>query len=170
MRSDEMRLWFDEHGQSSGKHRAQKLGISAPTVSSNEFDSIRSPARYEKLVFERDCYKCRYCGLRLIAKEVLVAFERAVGTSVFRTQGTNAQQHGAIHAFKIVADHVVPYKRGGRTNLDNLISACPGCNYGKERFTIEQLGIDDPRDRPLQLTDWDGLTSLLTKLRNNELR
>lgn len=170
IKSNEMRQWFVEHAQSSGKHRARKLGVSAPIAYANECDPIRSPARYEKLVFERDFYTCRYCGLRLIAKEVLVAFERAVGTSEFRTQGRNEEQHGVVHAFKIVADHVVPHRLRGQTKLENLITACPGCNYGKERYTIEQLGIDDPFDRPPSLTCWDGLTSLLTLLRNNELR
>jgi hypothetical protein len=98
---------------------------------------------------------------------VLRAFEKVVGISEFRTQGTNAQQHGVIHAFKIVADHVVPHRRGGRTDLDNLVTSCPGCNYGKEAFTIEQLGISDPRDRRPVFSDWDGLTSLLPGLLGN---
>jgi hypothetical protein len=115
-------------------------------------------------VFERDFYSCRYCGLKLVDKAVLVAFERAVGISVFCIRGTNAQQHGVVHAFKIVADHVVPHRRGGRTDLDNLVTACPGCNYGKEAFTLEQLGISDPRDRPPERNGWDGLRSLLPGL------
>jgi 5-methylcytosine-specific restriction endonuclease McrA len=169
IRSDEMRVWFDEHGQMSGLHRIRRLGVSAPKVSPDTFDVLRSPARYEKLVFERDFYKCRYCGLRLIAKGVLTAFEKAVGISEFCTQGTNADQHGVIHAFKIVADHVVPYGSGGQTNPDNLVSSCPACNYGKYNYTLEQLGIDDPRDRPPVHCDWDGLTSLIDGLKRNQL-
>lgn len=170
IRSDEMRAWFDEHVQMSGWHRVKRLSIPAPKVSPDKFDVVRSPARYERLVFERDFYKCRYCGLRLIAKEVLTAFEKAVGVSEFRTQGANAEQHGVIHAFKIVADHVVPYKSGGRTNPDNLVSSCPACNYGKYNYTLEQLGIDDPRDRPPVNSDWDGLTSLVDGLKRNQLK
>lgn len=162
-----MRAWFDEHGQVSGRRRSARLDIPLPSVLSIELDPVRSPAKIERQIFERDSYCCRYCGLSLVAKNVLRAFERAVGISEFRTQGTNAQQHGVIHAFKIVADHVTPHRRGGRTDLDNLVTSCPGCNYGKEAFTIEQLGITDPRDRRPESNDWDGLTSLLPGLLGN---
>jgi len=165
IRSDEIRLWFDEHGQVSGNKRARRLGIMAPKFPADQYDLVRSPSKLEKAVYARDSYTCRYCGLKQVAKEVLYAFEKAVGTEAFRTQGTNAQQHGIIHGFKIVADHVVPYKRGGRTDMENLVSACPSCNYGKEAFTIEQLGLDDPRLRPPIDNGWDGLLSFLPELK-----
>lgn len=169
IRSDEMRLWFDEHGQMSGLHRKRHFKISPPTFAPEDFDTLRQPTKYEREVFERDCYTCRYCDLRILSKHVLVAFERAVGTEVFRTVGSNAQQHGVVHAFKIVADHVVPFKRGGRTHPDNLVSACPACNYGKDAYTVEQMGIEDPRERSPISSDWDGLTSLLPGLKRNAM-
>ena len=164
IRSDEMREWFDEHGQVSGRRRVWRLNVSDSATDSIALDPVRSPQKVERGVFERDSYRCRYCGVRIVAKEVLRAFERVVGTSEFRCVGTNAQQHGVIHAFKVVADHVVPHKRGGRTNLENLVTSCPGCNYGKENFTLAQLGLADPRDRLPLSSDWDGLTSLMTGL------
>lgn len=172
MKSYEMRKWFVECGQVSGGHRARKLRVAAPKVSVDELDPTKLTARIENEVFARDSYKCRYCGLRLIAKEVLAAFERAVGTAHFcsGSKRTNEDQHGVVHAFKIVADHIVPRKQGGRTNRDNLVTSCPGCNYGKDRYTIEQLGIDDPRDRPPDNSDWVGLTSLIDGLRSNQLQ
>ena len=168
IRSDEMREWFDVHGQWSGRHRAKRLNIPPPSFSPDQFDTLRSAAKFEKSVFERDSYTCRYCGLRQVSKEVLYAFEKVVGVENFRTQGTNAQQHGIIHGFKIVADHVVPFKRGGRTNLDNLVSACPACNYGKDAFTVEQMGIEDPRARRPVSDNWDGLVSFLPSLKLQE--
>ena len=164
-RSHEMMEWFDVHGQWSGKHRAKRLNIPKQIVSPDQFDKVRSPAKYEKAVYLRDCYTCRYCGLRQIAKEVLYAFEKAVGVTEFRTQGINTEQHGIIHGFKTVADHVVPFKRGGRTHPDNLVSSCPACNYGKDAFSVEQLGIEDPRLRPPVDNGWDGLLSLLPGLK-----
>lgn len=170
IKSDEMRFWFDEHGQMSGLYRMKKLGIAARRCRDDQLDPLRSPARYEKQVFERDYYTCRYCGLRTLSKEVLTAFERAVGTDEFRTQGTNAQQHGIVHAFKIVADHVVPHKCEGRTNPDNLYAACPACNYGKFNYTLEQLGLDHPSERPPKNNGWDGLVSLVGGLKNHTLQ
>jgi hypothetical protein len=169
IKSDAMREWFDEHGQMSGWHRVKKFGVASPKVAPDLWDAVRSPARHESLVFQRDSYTCRYCGLRQVAKEILLAFERAVGSEEFPTQGTNAMQHGIIHGFKIVADHVVPYKCGGKTNVDNLVSACPACNYGKYNYTLEQLGLDDPRTYPPVVSGWDGLTSLLQDLKRYRL-
>ena len=80
---------------------------------------------------------------------------------------TNAAPQGVIHAFNIVADHVVPHNRGGRTDLENLVTSCPGCNYGKEAFTLEQLGLDDPRARPPVCSGWYGLISLIPGLLRN---
>jgi 5-methylcytosine-specific restriction endonuclease McrA len=123
----------------------------------------------ERVVFERDGYTCRYCGLPVVAKEVLIAFEHVVGVAAFSTRGTNAEQHGVIHAFKLVADHVVPHKLGGKTDIDNLVTACPACNYGKECYTLDQLGLEDPRDRDPKLGDWDGLTAFIPGLKTNPL-
>lgn len=170
IRSDEMRAWFDEHGQVSGRRRTGGLGLLPAPSMPIELDPVRSPAKIEKQVFERDSYRCRYCGTYVIAKEALIAFEKAVGASEFRTKGTNAEQHGVVHAFKAVADHVVPYKRGGRTDLDNLVTSCPGCNYGKEAFTVEQLGISDPRDSSPKQDRWDGLNSLVPGLLLRRIR
>jgi 5-methylcytosine-specific restriction endonuclease McrA len=164
IRSDEMREWFCDHGQWSGRHRSKHLDLyNMPSVC--ELDINRSPAKYERAVFERDCYTCRYCGLPVVAKPVLLAFEKVVGTDAFRNVGKNAEQHGIVHAFKVVADHVSPFKRGGKTDLDNLVTACPACNYGKDHYTVEQLGIFDPRDRPPQPNEWDGLTSFMPGLK-----
>lgn len=168
IRSDDIRDWFDEHGQMSGIHRARVLAISRRVAEPEELDSDPRPTKFERAVFQRDFYTCRYCGLRLVAKEVLVAFERALGPSEFTTKGTNAQQHGVVHAFKIVADHVVPHACGGRKSLENL-SACPACNYGKYNFRLEQLGMEDPRSRPPANNDWDGLCSLIGGLKNHAL-
>lgn len=164
LRSDEMRAWFDEHGQVSGRRRRSVLRQPTPSTGPSSLDPLRSPRRFEVAVYQRDFHQCRYCGLKIIPKEVLYAFEKIVGTLEFRTRGTNAEQHGVIHAFKAVVDHVEPYKRGGRTDFNNLVTACPGCNYGKEAFTLEELGLDNPRDRVPVESDWDGLTSLLPAL------
>ena len=161
IRDEEMRDWFCIHGQNSGYFRSKKFPVELPKVSADKLDPRRSPAKYERAVFERDHYTCRYCGLKVIAKEVMYAFEKIVGSEMFRTQGCNAVQHGCIHAFKPVADHVIPHHLGGRTDMDNLVTACPACNYGKYNYTIEQLGISDPRERSPIESNWDGLVSLL---------
>src|ERR1700694_3386393 len=48
IRSDEMRAWFDEHGQVSGRRRAARLEVSVPTVDSITLDPVRSPRKVER--------------------------------------------------------------------------------------------------------------------------
>lgn len=52
-------------------------------------------------VFQRDGFRCQYCGL-------------------------SAKDGALLHA-----DHVIPESKGGPTTLENLITACVDCNLGK---------------------------------------
>jgi 5-methylcytosine-specific restriction endonuclease McrA len=38
------------------------------------------------------------------------------------------------------ADHALPFSRGGRSTLDNLVTACAGCNIAKGARTPEEWG------------------------------
>lgn len=58
-------------------------------------------------VLERDGFKCRYCG-------------------------RGAAQQAVLHV-----DHILPKSAGGGDELENLITACQECNYGKGDAQIE---------------------------------
>jgi 5-methylcytosine-specific restriction endonuclease McrA len=164
MRSAAMRDWVIVHGMASGARRKRKFGLTAESLPKHDRHAERSPSKYEAAVFSRDAYRCRYCGLKLVDKRVLQAFERSVSSPKFFAtlrsgHVRDVDLHGAVHAFKIVADHIVPHRTGGQTTLENLVSACPTCNYGKSWYTVEELGIEDPRSHPPVEDDWDGLVS-----------
>lgn len=72
--------------------RAERRPKAAPTSSGNGL-------RFR--VFERDGFRCRYCG--------------------------RAAADGAV----LQADHVYPASRGGRATMENLVTACFECNNGK---------------------------------------
>jgi HNH endonuclease len=164
-----LREWFVEHGQVSGRFRVKAQPSSyAALLASSGRDSHRAPDLFAKQVLRRDGYLCRYCGQRVVPKEVLAAFSAVVGKEAFRATGTNAERHGVVLAFRANVDHVVPWRLGGPTDLYNLVTACWSCNYGKAGFTIEQLGLDDPRERApaaAAAAGWDGLLPYLTGLR-----
>jgi HNH endonuclease len=148
----------------SGTFRNRHFGRSKPEATL-PLDPIASPQKLARDVFRRDGYRCRYCGMRLVPKDVFEAFSRVVGREAFRATGTNLERHGVVLAFRANADHVVPWNLGGRTEMDNLVSACWSCNYGKAGFTLDQIGVTDPRVGPCQVFDgWDGLTGFLPSL------
>ena len=59
------------------------------------------PAGLRFAVLRRDGFRCAYCG---------------------RGEPEGVQLH---------IDHLVPVARGGKTELDNLVTACATCNIGK---------------------------------------
>lgn len=62
-------------------------------------------------VFERDGYKCRYCGKQLTR-------------------------------FTCTLDHVTPVVAGGTNSLDNLVTACLGCNSRKHQRPVGDFLAD----------------------------
>lgn len=166
VRNNDLETWYIEHGQCSGKFRRGHFGLPKPIKSAHGSDPVAAPTAFEKAVFARDGYLCRYCGLRLVPKPVFQAFAKAVGSESFPLGSTNPGRHGLYLNFCAIADHIMPHNLGGRTNMDNLVTACWSCNYGKAGWTVDEIGIDDPRVRPpCPSAEWDGLTSLLPRLR-----
>jgi hypothetical protein len=168
IRTDEMSDWYIEHGQMSGKHRAYELGLPVPEqVPDSRRDSLRAPKKYESQVFLRDGFRCRYCGIRLVSNQVLNTFIKSLNSTCFVKGPRNIDTHGIVIIFNPVADHVTPWNLGGMTNLDNLVASCGPCNYGKDRFTIEQIGIENPFLRNPVVDSWDGLLSQLKRIKQN---
>jgi hypothetical protein len=166
VRSDELREWFGEHAQQAGYFRCLGLGGRRKTQPLVPLDPLRSTLRYEAFVYERDRYRCRYCSCRVVPGVVLKAFSNVIGVDAFGVSGRRPQRHGAAVAFKACADHVLPHFLGGRTNPDNLVTACWGCNFGKNYYTVEEIGIENPLLRAPQVTsDWDGLMSVVAQLK-----
>ena len=95
-------------------------------------------------------------------------FIKKINTSLFQRGKSNLTTHGIIHLYWPVADHVIPWSKGGLTNLENLVSSCATCNYGKAGYTIEQLGIENPFNRSPVLDNWDGLIEKITDIKNIE--
>jgi hypothetical protein len=98
-------------------------------------------------------------------REVFVGFSQAVGADVFPVGRANKSTHGLALICWAQLDHVTPFKQGGPTALDNIVTACWACNYGKDRFTVTQIGLEDPRDHPPDPGSWDGGVSLLASLK-----
>ncbi len=157
--------WYIEHGQMSGLYRAKILSKPLPaTVPMEKRYPVRSPSKLQNAVFDRDRYHCRYCSNRLVSQDLIEKLIRRLDNPVFVRGKTNATSHAIIHLCWPVADHIVPWNYGGETTLDNLVSSCASCNYGKAGYTIEQLGISDPFATPVINDGWNGLEDLAERI------
>lgn len=138
--------------------RAAHDAARATSIPETERDSLRYPrAATERQMFARDGWRCRYCGVRVIAgKATRERLTRRIG---LRWGSTNEARHAAIAVIGS-ADHVNPWSSGGATVLDNLVTACACCQYGLGAFARTAIGVGDPRVRAPVLDDWDGLTRL----------
>ena len=161
-RGEDLRNWYIEHGQMSGWHyRVKALKIPKPKKYTGDMESNKSFAKYESQVYQRDGYRCRYCGIRVIDTKALLKMEKMVGKKIFQVKGKNSDRHGVALVLRATIDHIKPLSRGGRTKLDNLATSCWSCNYGKLNATLEQLGITNPlkrRNNPNRY--WNGLMPL----------
>ena len=162
--------FFIEHGQQSAYFRVKnRKEIDKAKRLANEANvSPRLIPSMEKEVFIRDHFRCRYCGLRIISKEVFSEYSRIVGAENFSVERENSKRNGLTLGLRGVADHVEPYASGGETEIENLVTSCYSCNFGKAGYTLEQLGIEDPRLRQPAEDEWKGLTEFLPALRSIE--
>lgn len=139
-------------------HRQSKNPSYAPLPPSQ---LPRMPAVAEtRRIFRRDGYRCRFCEARVIVKEARKVFERAFPLAA-RKGSTNEANHFGLATLAASIDHALPFRRGGTSDLNNLVTACMPCQFGRGRWTLEEVQIEDPRSFPPIVDDWDGLTRLV---------
>jgi 5-methylcytosine-specific restriction endonuclease McrA len=103
----------------------------------------------ERAIYERDSGKCLYCGVDVLLLDDQKKLHRLVGDEAFAMGRTNQTRSGAMIATRATADHVIPRSQGGKTTVDNLVTACWPCQFGKAEFSPGQLGLEDPRNHLL---------------------
>jgi len=137
-----LREWFNEHGQNSGTWRFKALGYCDAKVV-GPLDPNKYLSKFERFLYERDNYRCRYCDSEVIPKKVFKALQGLLGEEALPLKGTNAGRSGYYLMFCATLDHVIPHSLGGPTIEANLVTCCWSCNYGKSDYTLEQLGLDN---------------------------
>ena len=124
---------------------------------------IRMPNAYEKRqLHERDGYHCRFCGIPVVRPEVRQRL-RTLYPHVVRWGKKNAERHAAFFAMRAQYDHLLPHARGGTNELSNLVVTCSACNYGRGGYTLAEVGLRNPMDRPPRKSTWDGLERIFCK-------
>lgn len=121
----------------------------------------RMPSAAQKAALhQRDGFHCRFCGIPVIRAEIRKAIQ-GLYPDVVPWGRSNTSQHAAFQCMWAQYDHVVPHAHGGGNALDNLVITCAACNYGKMNYTLEQLGLKDPRMTPPVKSFWDGLERIM---------
>lgn len=154
--------------QSIRVHRLRKVEGLPALLSKSERLIARMPnsAEKKKLV-NRDGFHCRYCGIPLIREEIRKKLNKSYPEAA-RWGNTTRGQHAALQAMWLVYEHVVPHSRGGDNSFENMIISCQPCNCAKMGYTIEELGLSDPRLRPPVQSSWDGLERLRYKINGTQ--
>jgi 5-methylcytosine-specific restriction endonuclease McrA len=159
--SPAIREWYIDHVLVSGEYRVALLGrVRARPIPASDRDARRMPTgAMTAEILARDGFRCRYCQRPVVTRKVLRRLQSLVGPECLPLGPTDDQAHGAVLVHSGVVDHVFPHQLGGRTSLENLVTACYPCNFAKAHFTLEEMGMEGPRP-PLK-DGWDGLQASL---------
>jgi 5-methylcytosine-specific restriction endonuclease McrA len=153
--SIEMQTWFDVHAQNISTPRFKGLGSLAPTIYSTELDLKKTFSHLSRQIYRRDYFHCRYCGSKVAPRSFFTRFSKMIGDEYFHLGRSNKDIPGIYLLSVATLDHVTPHRLGGRTDEENLVTSCWPCNYGKMEFTVDQLGMDDPRlTPPIEDDEW----------------
>jgi hypothetical protein len=117
-----------------------------------------------QLLHSRDGYQCRFCGIPVI-REAVLAKLRQLYPSEACWGPKGIDRHAALQAMRVQYDFIVPHSRGGKAVPDNLVVTCTPCAFARRHYTLDQVGLEDPRKRKSVRTSWDGLERILL-LRN----
>lgn len=127
-------------------------------------------------LYERDGYRCRYCGTRVVLPEARKVFLKllpdvargkhdkhgAVAIPGGADAASGKARHCGFSVLQASVDHVLPYRRGGSNEPDNLVTACGVCQFGRSNWLLSEVEILDPFERPPSVDQWDGLKRVLS--------
>ena len=127
-------------------------------IPKTERDPDRNIARSIKnAVLHRDGYRCRYCGLPVIHADIRKIARQLYPNDIPWNPRVPSEQHSAFQVTWLQFDHVQPHSHGGKSSVENVVISCALCNFGKDRFTLRQLDLEDPRLRQPVPSNFDGL-------------
>jgi hypothetical protein len=112
-------------------------------------------------LFARDGWRCRFCECRVVPPKARRAMRAALPDAITWSEAEGF--HCAFYALSASVDHIVPHSAGGTNDLDNLVTACWSCQFGRGAWSLEEVGLFDPRARAPRVDDWDGLTRLMMR-------
>jgi 5-methylcytosine-specific restriction endonuclease McrA len=152
-----IRQWTEDLWGSSKYVQPRRVLNAPPHLAKGDRIPVRMPSAVERArLHSRDGFHYRFCGLPLIRKEIRERIRKCYRhLPIWGRQ--NSEQHAALQAMWLQYDHVLPHSRGGDNSFENMIITCAPCNYARMQYTLEELGLVDPRVRETVRSSWDGL-------------
>lgn len=148
-------MYWDEAGLENGRRHdktAHRKGIGTKG---------RAIPRSTKLVVaNRDGWRCRYCGLRVVSAPVLKSLQARFPALLPLAQRA-VDEHPAHRVLRCTQDHLEAHAAGGSNRPDNLVTSCGACNFQKGDCSLDELSLRHPLSREPILDDWDGLSGRL---------
>jgi len=163
--SEEMKRWFIDVALKSGAWRAKYSGESGVDVKNSRRRKAISQKRLEAL-FERDNWRCRYCGIRIAGnRKHFKKFAKAIRMPELVSGRTDEGRHGLYLMLMASYDHVKPHSDGGSNDDKNLVTSCWPCQFGKYKYSLDELKItESPLDKIWEPHGtWRGLQPLHVK-------
>jgi 5-methylcytosine-specific restriction endonuclease McrA len=130
--------------------------------------AVRSPSRMPsaettRMLFARDGWHCRFCDCRVVPPKARNEMRAALPGAIRWSEAEG--YHGAFYALSASVDHIVPHSAGGTNQADNVVTACWSCQFGRGAWSLDEVGLSDPRSRSPLTDEWDGLVRLLNRPR-----
>ncbi len=153
-----IRAWTESLWGKNSPYVKRRIVPEAPPIFSKEQRiKVRMPTLAEKgKLHQRDGYHCRFCGIPVIRMEIRNRIKEFY-PDLLSWESKNEKQHAAFQAMWLQYDHLLPHARGGNNDLDNVVITCAPCNFGRMNYTLEEVGLMDPRKREPVHSSWDGL-------------
>ena len=146
--ADALMYWFHLTAQNAARDRLALLSQVDPVEyvrTGSSGTKLRMPSRAAKLnALVRDNWSCRYCDSPLLLKDDFHKFRQLLGEELIPLGRTNLTTHGTKFLHFATFDHLEPHVLGGDSSLDNIVSSCYACNFGKYRYTLEELRLLPP--------------------------
>jgi uncharacterized protein YodC (DUF2158 family) len=130
-------------------------GLPPVVAKADRFLPRDAPSAMKRALVERDGHHCRLCGIPLVRAEIRKKLTVLYPEAARWTGIGTADQHRGLQVMWLQYDHVLVHSRGGETSMENIVVTCPGCNFGRDRFTLEEVGLRDPRVH-IRTPSWDG--------------
>lgn len=159
-----IRNWLDSIWGKNSQYTLYRYVPNSPPESQKEHrvKERMPPKSVMQQLLLRDGYHCRICGIPVIRMEVRERFRKLYPhLQIWGIK--NIEQHAAFQALWVQYDHIIPHSRGGDNSLDNMLITCAACNYGRMQYTLDEVGLADPRLREPVGSTWDGLERLFCK-------